>query len=357
MLTILYPYRNKDLTRVINSLGSLANQKNKNFSVLFVDFGSNEFYETELLKVCDNYDFVNVIKSYSNGMLWSRSMALNIGLRVINTDYVLVSDIDMIYHPEFIDLVYNKMNKKSVVYFKVGFLSEDTEIVNFDFDKPIVESYSRDYSMGICLFPLKESLEIRGYDEFYKIWGGEDNDFIGRLERKGLSSLFYEASVLIFHQYHPKHAKPSKNTVSIFIDDLFIINKKKCEDNISFKGYEVNSGGWGEVQTKESLLKLIECNNIIRLTNNKKDIDIYINYWLHRVSEPTRFVFNIKRFNAKLCFYLIRKRKYFKIKNQYYKQYDLNQILLKRIIYNLHNKYNYIYDIKNDRFELTVAPK
>ncbi len=40
MITILYPYRNRDLERIKRSLDSLVVQTDQRFKVLFVDYGS-----------------------------------------------------------------------------------------------------------------------------------------------------------------------------------------------------------------------------------------------------------------------------------------------------------------------------
>ncbi len=59
MLTLIYPYRNRNIERVKRSLDSLKNQRVKDFSVQFVDYGSASEIASEVDSLLKNYDFVN----------------------------------------------------------------------------------------------------------------------------------------------------------------------------------------------------------------------------------------------------------------------------------------------------------
>ena len=47
--------------------------------------------------------------------------------------------------------------------------------------------------------------DIYGYDEYFKLWGSEDNDIKRRLEYFGLDSRSIAAKAYYLHQWHPKH--------------------------------------------------------------------------------------------------------------------------------------------------------
>src|SRR5436190_17877142 len=100
MITILYTYKDKDVEKVKKSLDSLSSQTNNDFKVLFVDFGSNSVYSTELQDVLKKYPFVKHLYSHHLCQPWSRSKAINIGLRDIDTSYVFIADIDMLFHKD-----------------------------------------------------------------------------------------------------------------------------------------------------------------------------------------------------------------------------------------------------------------
>jgi hypothetical protein len=55
MITILFTYRDKDITRVKNSLLSLQNQSTDLFEVLFVDYGSQTNYSNSLKELLEEF--------------------------------------------------------------------------------------------------------------------------------------------------------------------------------------------------------------------------------------------------------------------------------------------------------------
>ena len=55
MITILYPYRNRDLERVKRSLDSLTLQTDQRFKVLFVDYGSTPKQAYLVKQLINNY--------------------------------------------------------------------------------------------------------------------------------------------------------------------------------------------------------------------------------------------------------------------------------------------------------------
>ncbi len=355
MLTILYSFKNKDLTRVKNSIDSLVRQNNNEFEVLFIDFGSDEQYKNGLIELCKRYDFVRCIYIHSKGALWSKPIALNVGLKNIESEYVLVSDIDMIYDPNFIDTVYDNVHADIVTHFKVGYLHENQNVREFDFSKPKVDYYSNIYATGICAFPLKKAMEIRGYDEFFKLWGVEDNDFIRRLKNNGLTSVFYDSEILVYHQFHPVFLRKRKKAPDYYIEDFQReLTKKALYNNRT--SYKVNQFGFGRRQTEKEYDTLAKCTHVVELSNYKKDIDIYIDYFLSNTTKPTKFVFKIKELSLKEKIKKFFLKKYFMWRKFHYSFYELNQILLKKIIFDLSKKKYYTYFIKEKSIEITLLP-
>jgi len=59
MLILIYPYRNRNIERVKRSLESLENQTVSDFSVVFVDYGSELEISSAIETLLENYDFVN----------------------------------------------------------------------------------------------------------------------------------------------------------------------------------------------------------------------------------------------------------------------------------------------------------
>jgi glutamate formiminotransferase len=55
MITIVYAYRNREISRIKKSFDSLKIQSNQNFNVELVDYGSNVEHSKEVQKLVSNY--------------------------------------------------------------------------------------------------------------------------------------------------------------------------------------------------------------------------------------------------------------------------------------------------------------
>ena len=64
MITILYPYRGRELSRIKRSLDSLSNQSRQDFKVLLVDYGSEIATADEVKELLSKYDFADYLYSY-----------------------------------------------------------------------------------------------------------------------------------------------------------------------------------------------------------------------------------------------------------------------------------------------------
>ena len=57
MITIIYPYRNRELERIKHSLDSFARQNNLDFKVIFVDYGSKKDNAVNIKPEVEKYTF------------------------------------------------------------------------------------------------------------------------------------------------------------------------------------------------------------------------------------------------------------------------------------------------------------
>lgn len=356
MITIIYPYRNKEIDRVENSLRSLEQQTNKEFKVLIVDYGSETCYKDKLKQLGSEFKFVDIIYSHTKGQLWSRSIALNIGLKACKTEYVFISDVDMLFNNSFTELLHRQAAAKTLTYYKVAYLEESESYHTLEFDTYKISSYSKDYAMGMCLFSLQDAIDINGYDEFFKIWGGEDNDFINRMKNAGVSVEFNQDETYLYHQYHLPHALSKSLTPTVYLDDFDAVNKLKYAYN-SKTFYTVNNEGWGEIQSDINYEKRTKISNVTELPLDKNSVNIFVNYYLKNTVMPTRFEFKAKtKFTKKQRLRELWRKITFK-ENKRYTLYEVNQILLKSIVFDLSQKYNYIYKIEENKIVLTLQKK
>ncbi len=275
MLSIIYPYRNRDKESVQNSLNSLKNQTVTHFKVYFVDYGSTPKTANEIKNICAQYSFVNYKYYYTQFQPWNKSKALNYIIRNLNTAFCLVADVDMIFHPRFIETAKNLQKPNSTVYFQVGFLTiddlpEKVSIENFD-------NYRKsDYNAtGISLFPVNILKEIGGFDEFYHFWGAEDTDMHVRIKNAGYEVEFYDEEVLLLHQWHPSFRSTETGELSkeLQLSGIVQLNHQHLKHAIQYNTTKINREKWGECITSEELNELKKAPVNFVLDNEQRKID------------------------------------------------------------------------------------
>ena len=109
-MTIIFPYRNRELDRIKKCFDSLAIQTNKNFDIIFVDYGSEQSIASEVKSYVSQFPNLEYIYSYCQYQPWSRAKAINIGIKTAKTDYVFIADIDMIFREDFVEILHKIKN-------------------------------------------------------------------------------------------------------------------------------------------------------------------------------------------------------------------------------------------------------
>ncbi|WP_159022661.1 glycosyltransferase family 2 protein [Formosa sp. L2A11] len=205
-ISIVTGFRNRDSLRVSRYLESLENQINKDFELIFVDYGSDLKISEKIKNLTSQFSFCKYIYNDTRGWPWNRSHALNTGLKISKGEYVLFSDIDLIYSNNFIDYLIKESNPL-YQYFKRFYLMPESF---GDFNNNL-EKHTQQFSLSaintkgaIHLVERKKLIEINGFDEFYCFWGFEDLDLYLRLKNLGIQEKWLEESVApVFHQWHP----------------------------------------------------------------------------------------------------------------------------------------------------------
>ncbi len=348
MITILYIYKNKDAFRVKRSLESLRQQTDQRFQVLFVDYGSTSSFKDEIIPVINTFDFVKYHYSYHCAQAWSRAKAINIGLRLIETPFVFVADIDMIFRNDFVAKLHQLKDHNKSIYFKVGFLNqkESTEIK--DFNQYTIQHVSSEGAKGLSLFPLKALNEIQGFDEFLHFWGAEDEDIHQRLQNHGLSEVFYNDEILMLHQWHLTYRNAENNqlTQELRVLNITRINSNHLKYNSQQHKTVVNTTTWGTSITKEEYVELHQAPISITLTNKKEVIDHFIFHQLNEFHNGILAVTIVEDAqNGSLKSLL--KRSLNKTVPQFYSLKEVNDTLLLHIV-SFYRNNNYIYNVSKD---------
>lgn len=202
-LCIIFCFRDRELSRVKHALDSLSLQDNKNFRVLFVDYGSSDATGEKVKALCSKYSFCTYLFIDSQGKFWNRAEALNYGILSCDTPWVFTADVDLVFKKDFISELYKQVSKHEARFFAVGYLNE-AQTRSLDVNALGILSFtkSQDFALGMVLASREMLAKVNGYNSFYAIWGMEDNDLKARMDASGIKTSFVQ-EVYMLHQYHP----------------------------------------------------------------------------------------------------------------------------------------------------------
>ncbi|HEX8575223.1 MAG TPA: glycosyltransferase family A protein [Flavobacterium sp.] len=348
MITIIFPYRNREPERIKKSLDSLAGQTNKNFKVIFIDYGSYLDVAIQIKDLVSNYLFVDYIYNFSEFQPWSRSKAINIGLRKVVTEYVFTADVDIIFRPDFIEKLHEIKTPAEAYYFKVGFLNEKEAKLNKKFCDYIIEFNSGIGAQGLSLFPLKAIKEVNGFDEFLHFWGAEDIDIHDRIKRAGFKSTFYDTENLLLHQWHKSYRSSETNSLTreLQLANIIKLNHYHTMQNDKKEKSVVNNIFWGSEVSMSDFYQLENHNEEIVLLNKIETITHFLYCELLEIKYRILAVRIIEDNFEKSLKYKVKKLLGKKVP-QYYTLKEINDMLLLHIISFCH-QYPYIYKVSDD---------
>jgi glycosyltransferase involved in cell wall biosynthesis len=198
MITVIFTIKNRARHLAENCINSLINQDCR---IIVVDYGSDDLsWYSEVFKT-------GYIAVKRDTEVFRKGRAYNIGLRLVTTPYVVFSDIDNIFKPNFIERVKKEIVKgKTVVLCKCEDLDKDGKVYRLH----------PKTGYGACFGVDTQWIKnVNGYDEFYTYWGREDDDMVRRAKRHEYNIVWLEP--LIQHQWHEKALKPTltDNTVRL----------------------------------------------------------------------------------------------------------------------------------------------
>jgi len=273
LISIVLTNRNRDLNIVKKCLDSLKNQSNDRFELFFVDYGSDKNYFVSLEELVRSYPKINFIDCHVSGQLWNKCRAINIALKQTKTDFFFVGDIDMIYHPDFVNRLYGLKNENVVKYFQVGFLDKQESEKKVSFGEYKISFNSTENATGMTLYPAELLKKISGFDEFYHGWGSEDTDVHIRLKNLGIPVEYYDKEILMLHQWHPKVYRSVHNKAA-FHSSLEKINSRYLLQTKELKKSKANLNfDWGLMPDHDAYLSLENSTVSISITNEKAAVD------------------------------------------------------------------------------------
>ncbi|MCI9843886.1 glycosyltransferase family 2 protein [Flavobacterium pectinovorum] len=349
MITILYAYRNREISRIKRSLDSLASQKKQNFRVVFVDYGSELSIAHEVLSLTKEYLFIQYYYLNTAHQPWNKSKAFNYVLKALDSEYCFTADVDMIFHPEFTSILEKECNPDKATYFQVGYMSDDEnkkESVNYDDYN--IKFLSTKEATGMTLFPVQWLKKIQGFDEFFHFWGAEDTEIHNRIRKTGCELVFYDQKVLMLHQWHTnyRNRETLQLNTELQLSRIVEINHCHLKYNSESEIENVNSEIWGEVISESDFNALEGFDNELVLSNKTEVIEHFLFVELPRFQNSilsVRFVEDDFQNSLKYKF----KNRIGKKVPKYYSLKEINDKLLLHII-SFYHQFPYTYKVSND---------
>lgn len=354
MITIIYTYRNRDLRRIENSFNSLKDQTSANFEVEFVDYGSAFEAAEKARALCEKFSFINYTYHYTEHQPWNKSRALNSIIKNLENDFCFVADVDLIFHPEFIEKVTQLQKPIKSFYFQVGFLTSGVEGTPKNFD---IGNYRKSTweATGLSMFPVNVLKGLRGFDEFYHFWGAEDTDMHVRLRNAGYEVDFYDKEILLLHQWHPSYRSKERKTLTndLQIGGVVQLNQQYLSNVKAQKKTQANLKVWGEPMSVSQNKVLEELPVTFCMDNDRKKIDEFLYGQL-----PQFLIGNIKIQVKEISSYEAAK---FRLKRvarrkvpEFYTLKEVNDLILLHLI-SFYRDYPYIFQVNKEEGIITFG--
>ena len=353
MISIVLTNRNREIRIIKNCLDSLQNQSDADFEWFLIDYGSNEVYLNELKTLVLQYPKIKFITCPTSGQLWSKCRSINIAIQSANQPYFVVGDIDLIFHPHYIQTLKSLVNPNTVHYFQYGFLSESESLKKQNFQDFEVDFKGGKDVTGNTLFPTEVLKSINGFDEFYQGWGAEDTDAHIRMQNLGLNLTFYDEQILVKHQWHPK-AYRSKKSTHPFHSKLERINQSYMIQTQKNKHTIVNQHQkWGQVTNDADYQKLQFPEKRIIITSSSLQVNALLAQLKNFKNEVIQIqIDDLSRGekNKNLLKRILGKKAL-----PFYELEHLNNLLLEEIIKNYRNcPYHYSFDRHTKKIVLVL---
>jgi GT2 family glycosyltransferase len=204
--SFIVPYRNREPDRVGRCLASLQAQTNRDFEVIFSDYGSELGRQAEIAALCAQFERVHYQYYPTRGRFWSRAQALNLGIARATGQHLVMVDIDLIYSPLFVEKLAELTQPGSFLHYQCYYMPEDfRDYARLEFDRTYPHPTSTfGGSGGLVVLPRAALAQVGLYNEYFRVWGMEDMEMLTRLKRANYQPIRVPvATVANFHQWHP----------------------------------------------------------------------------------------------------------------------------------------------------------
>lgn len=264
--TIIFTIRDRDGER-IKSLVESARKNDIRSQFLLVDYGSQSTNSANYENICKDLG-IRYLKTYTEGLPWSRARALNTGIRAANTKYITTTDVDMLFasnpYEEIESLI--KQNSGKTVYYAMSYWLPK----NGDINKAECAGVSA--KGGFQFLEKATAEELGGYDEKIKYWGIEDLDWGNRLQKHNVNVVWLSEANRIFHKWHPNAETGFLRSFTAEYDSM----RSFCVNNFN----PVLEQDFGKIITKAErpILEYMQTESPFEMQFSNNDLDCFLSF-------------------------------------------------------------------------------
>jgi len=219
-ITVVIGVRNRSDHRISLALRSIREQTHPagQIQILVVDYGSEPATAAFIAAICREHGAAHVHVETTEP--WSRSRCLNIGIRRVDTTFLMTSDVDILLSPGYISAALRILRESphSVICSPMLDLPQHSaEVLRHAADTggPLLLDEWRRWTKARLDWRSHPSITVtysafhhlvRGYDEYFELWGSEDLDLLRRLLKLGLDRHILDSDDAFYlHQWHPRY--------------------------------------------------------------------------------------------------------------------------------------------------------
>jgi hypothetical protein len=245
--------------------------------VYFVDYGTQPELAAQVKQLLESYGFATYCYGYNQHQPWNKCKALNHALNLTETPYFFVADVDVVFHPEFIQNTINLTKTHNNFYYKVGFLSETESKTEKPFNDYQVAFESTEGATGLSLFSTQDLKAINGFDEQYHFWGAEDTDVHERLKLAKKNVHFVNEGLFLLHQWHKTYRQKETQhlTQDLKVNGIVQLNHAYLKQTIELNRIKANQKQMGKLMDKAEFEALQNLENQLVIPNKKAEFDAW----------------------------------------------------------------------------------
>lgn len=275
------------LEYVRNVVLSLINQTKQIDELILADDGSKDDVKMVIDDLFEKCKF-SIKHIYQEDLGFRLARSRNNGAREAEGEFLIFLDQDVILPDDFVEKVYEKRKEKMIVFCRGYLTSEEEKNKIFKFMNQEKYNYKKIYELAYnkysakilnkvvfkdklyrilywlklrsrgtkmvgLMFALykKDYIAINGFDDKYKGWGQEDDDFGNRFFKYGgeVYPLKLKKEYL-FHMYHP-FAKSKAASLNV---DYYHKRKKEISKN----NYKCENGFFNSVDQDEYVVRKLK---------------------------------------------------------------------------------------------------